>query len=201
MIDDVDRTVAALLKRDLPADITAQVAVTFATPDEQFPPKAVKLPALSFFLYDIRENRGLRTGEWSVHKAANGAMTREREPVRLDCSYLVTAWPSASSTTPPLDEHHLLGAVLLVLLRNPVLPKSVLQGSLAGSTTDLPTTALQQGQLQDMSGFWQALHGRPRAAFGYTVTVPVQPLDPRPAAAPPKEKLFVYRVGTKIARR
>jgi hypothetical protein len=200
MIDDLDLTIAALLEHDLPPEILEQAAITFATPDEGFPPDPVSLPALDLFLYDMRENRELRSREWVVELNADKTeLTRERQPVRVDCSYLVTAWPNPSSMTPALDEHRLLGAVLQVLLRHPVLPKSRLQGVLAQIDGEMPTAALQQGQADDMASFWQALGGRPRAAFGYTVTIAVQPLVPVSAGPPVLHKEFDIAVGTKQA--
>lgn len=198
MIDDLDRTLTTLLQQELPSEILAQVAITFATPDEEFPPQAVTLPALDFFLYDIRENRELRSNEWRLDRATDGTLTRERAPVRVDCSYLVTAWPSASSTAPPLDEHHLLGAVITALLRHPVLPAAILQGALAGADVELRTTTLQQGELQGIAEFWQALGGRPRAAFNYTVTIALQPFAPEQAGPPVTDKRLVFEVGTKL---
>jgi hypothetical protein len=195
VIDDLDRTLTALLQQELPAEILAQVAITFATPDDHFPPQSVTLPALDLFLYDVRENRDLRTNAWLLDRADDGTLTRERAPVRIDCSYLVTAWPSASSTTPPLDEHHLLGAVITALLRHPVLPESLFQGALVGAGIETPTSTLNQGQLQGIAEFWQALGGRPRAAFNYTVTIALQPFEPIPAGPPVTDKRLVFEVG------
>lgn len=196
MIDALDRTIAALLVHELPPEILAQAEITFATPDDSFPPAPLSLPAVDLFLYDMRENRDLRSAEWVVGpNEDNTALTRARSPVRVDCSYLVTAWPSTSSTTPAFDEHHLLGAVLTALLRHPVLPAAMLQGVLTELGSDLPTATLQQGQVDDMANFWQALGGRPRAAFGYTVTIPVQPFEPVPAGKPVVDKRLVFTTG------
>ena len=68
------------------------------------------------FLYDIRENRELRDTEWIERRDFDKA-ARQRPPVRVDCSYLVTAWPSDAVPNPSQDEHHILGEVMKVLLR------------------------------------------------------------------------------------
>jgi hypothetical protein len=198
MIDDLDRSLTLLLQNALPQEILDQVTISFATPDEAFPPQSVTLPALNLFLYDIHENRELRTNEWDLERDEQGLFTRERPPVRVDCSYLVTAWPSASSTTPALDEHHLLSAVIMALLRYPTLPTALLQGNFESATIEPPTIALQQGQLQGVAEFWQALGGRPRAAFNYTVTIELQPFDLVPAGPPVLEKRLVFEVGTSL---
>ena len=185
MIQDLDSTVEALLLHELPRHLADQVTITFATPDERFPPDTVKLPALDLFLYDLRENRDLRSAEWTVDLDLDTrTLTRERPPVRVDCTYLVTAWPHTSSSKATVDEHGLLGAALKALLRYTTLPRQVLQGDLADATSDVPTATLGQGRVDDMANFWHALGGRPRAGFAYTVTIAVQALAPLPAGTP-----------------
>jgi hypothetical protein len=177
MIDDLDRTLEELLRRELPPELVGQVTISFATPDDQFPPSSVSLPAIDLFLYDLRENRELRTNEWQVERR-DGTATRKRPPARVDCSYLITAWASDSSTTPALDEHRLLGEVMRALLRHPTIPAEVLQGSLQGQEPPLPAAALQPDHLQSLGEFWQALGGKPKAAFHYTVTISVEVAEP-----------------------
>lgn len=178
MINDLDRTLEELLERELPPDLVDQVTISFATPDDQFPPSSVTLPAIDLFLYDVRENRELRTNEWVLERNGDGTAAKKRPPVRVACSYLITAWPSDSSTTPAQDEHHLLSEVMQVLLRHPTIPEPVLQGSLAGQEPPLPAITLQQGQLQSIGEFWQALGGKPKAALNYTVTFAVEVHEP-----------------------
>ncbi len=170
MIDDLDKTLEELLKRELPPSIVSQVTISFATPDDQFPPTSVSLPAIDLFLYDVRENRDLRTNEWIVERRSDGTVSKRRPPVRVECSYLVTAWASDSSTTPARDEHRLLGEVMMVLLRHPTIPAEILQGGLKGQEPPLPAITLQPGRLQSLGEFWQALGGKPKAALNYTVT-------------------------------
>ena len=178
MIDDLDRTLEALLRRELPPNLVAQVMISFATPDDQFPPASVTLPAVDLFLYDVRENRELRSNEWLVERRSNGMVSKQRPPVRVDCSYLITAWASQSSTTPAQDEHRLLGEVMKVLLRHPTMPAEVLQGSLASQEPPLPSNVLQPGLLQSLGEFWQALGGKPKAALHLSVTIGVEALTP-----------------------
>ena len=59
MIDDLDKTIRAMLLRDL---AITNLKVSFESPDAQFRPH-VEPPALDLFLYDIRENRDLRSNE------------------------------------------------------------------------------------------------------------------------------------------
>jgi hypothetical protein len=180
MIDDLDRTLQQLLRHELPPGLFEQVSVSFAAPDNEFPPASVTLPAVDLFLYDIRENLELRNTQWIVEHKNNGTATRRRAPVRVDCSYLITAWPSENSTTPAFDEHRLLSEVMKALLRHPIIPEVLLQGSLRGQEPPLPASSLHPGRLQSLAEFWQALGGKPKAALNYTVTIGVavdQPVE------------------------
>jgi hypothetical protein len=182
MIHDLDRSIEELLRQELPRELVDQVTITFATPNHEFPPPSVSPPAVDLFLYDVRENRELRSTEPRVERQPDGTAVRHAPPVRVDCSYLVTAWASEGAGA-AMDEHRLLGEVMRVLLRHRTLPEAVLQGSMRDQDLPLPTSSLQPGHLQNLGEFWQALGGRPRAALNYTVTLalglqPAEPLGP-----------------------
>jgi hypothetical protein len=178
VIQDLDETIAALLRRDLPATLGEQVQISFATPDDQFPSQSITLPAIDLFLYDVRENLELRSNE----------VSRTRPSVRVDLSYLITAWPSESVPDPAEDEHRLLGEVMRVLLRYRTLPEEVLQGELRGQRPVLPISTLQPGRLQSMGEFWQAVGGKPKAALNYQVTLSVD------VAVPEEVRLVTEKV-------
>jgi hypothetical protein len=178
VIDDLDRTLEELLTRQLPPAIVNQASITFAPPSEDFPPPSVSPPVIDLFLFEIRENRDLRHPVWEVETDSGGQAQRRRPPARVDCSYLVTAWPSPTSTTPVLDEHRLLSEAMRVLLRFPTLPGPVLRGSLVGAEPPLPSTTIQPGQNQGLTQLWDALGGKPRAALTLTVTLAVELEEP-----------------------
>jgi len=196
MIDDLDRTLAEMLKQGLPASVAKQVAISFAPPDDKFPPASVTLPAIDLFLYDIRENQELRTREWEV-STVGGTIMKKRPPVRVDCSYMITAWASTASSTPAFDEHMLLGEVMKVLLRYPVIPDALLLGALKGQAPPMPTASLHPGQLQSISEFWQAMGGKPKAALSYMVTIGVEPTEPEEAGPPVVDKVLKFKQGLK----
>ncbi|OEU69014.1 MAG: hypothetical protein BA863_05570, partial [Desulfovibrio sp. S3730MH75] len=149
MIDDLDKTLEKLLRQALPQELISQITISFAAPNDQFPPTSVTLPAIDLFLYDVRENLNLRSNEWTMKRHSNGTVTKKRPPVRVECSYLVTVWPSESTPNPVSDEHHLLGEVMKVLLRYATIPAEVLHGSLKGHESPLPVMSLQIGRLQN----------------------------------------------------
>lgn len=179
MINALDETLKALLKRDLPSELAKQVQISFATPDDQFPPQSVTLPAIDLFLYDVRENHELRSNEVSIERGSDGTVTQKRPPIRVDFSYLVTAWPSESVPEPAQDEHRLLGEVMRVLLCYRKLPEDVLQGVLKEQNPPLPVSSLQPGRLQSLGEFWQALGGKPKAALNYQITLSVDVAEPK----------------------
>jgi hypothetical protein len=198
MIDDLDRALEELLRQELPQNVVEQVTISFATPDDQFPPTSVALPAIDLFLYDVRENRDLRSSEWVVERGADRA-TKTRAPVRVECSYLVTAWPSESSPTPPQDEHYLLGEVMKVLLRHATIPAELLQGSLVGQEPPLPAISLHPSHLEMMGQFWQALGGKLKVALNYTVTIGVAVHEPVVIGPPVTDKMLKFRLAREVA--
>lgn len=200
MIDDLDRTVEELLKRELSPGLVGQVAISFAAPDSDFPPSSVTLPAVDLFLYDVRENTELRNTGWIIERQSDGTATRKRSPVRVDCSYLITAWASESSTSRPLDEHRLLSEVMKALLRHPTIPDVLLYGSLKGQEPPLPSSTLQPGRLQSVAEFWQALGGKPKAALNYTVTVGISADRPIETELPVIDKMLKFQPGLEAER-
>jgi hypothetical protein len=169
MIDDLDKSLKVLLEQGIEDLDDTRQNVHFDPPDDTFAPVE---PAVDLFLYDVRENRELRSNDWQVERNS-GTVIKKPPPVRVDCSYLITAWAGDA-----YSEHRLLGKIMRVLLRHPRLPAEVLQGSLAGQEPPLPTAVLQPGRLQSLGEFWQALGGKPKAALNYTVTIGVPVHEP-----------------------
>lgn len=180
MIHELDQSLAALLKANLPQ--RERITISFAAPDDQF---QVTPPGVDLFLYDLRENLELRGNDDFIDRHDDGTATRWQPPVRVDASYLITAWPGgAGQGDTSRDEHELLGHVMRALLRFRTLPRDYLQGSLATQDLPLPVTSLQPGRLQSLGEFWQALGGKPKAALNLTVTLAID-------ANPPQESTVV----------
>lgn len=185
MLQDLDNTLKALLENHLPSGSEGQTyRITFDAPDSQ----QANAEGINLFLYDVRENLELRSTISDFERQSDGTALRKRAPVRVDCSYLITAWSSqAPQTSPPnavsQDEHKMLGAVMKVLLRYATLPADVLRGSLVGQAPPVRTVSLRPGQLQSPGDFWQAMGGKPKATLNYTITIAV-PIDEAPETAP-----------------
>lgn len=174
MFDDLDASLAAVL-----ADPTAPVEVrsaevSFAVPDHDFAPAQ---PTIDLFLHDVQENRTLRDDLPTLDRLPTGGWQQQRAPMRVDCSYLVTAWSPLTEAQRAAAEHRLLGRTLLWLGRFPVIPTDYLRGSLVSTPQPYPVPAwvAQRSEGQSMGEFWTALGIAPRPAFSLTLTVALQP--------------------------
>lgn len=174
MFDDLDASLAAVLAdAAAPAEVRS-ADVTFTVPDKDFTPGQ---PTLDLFLHEVQENRDLRDDQpWAQH-LPGGGWTSTRAPLRVNCTYLVTAWSPKAGGLRAAEEHRLLGRSLLWLSSFPVIPDSYLQGSLANPAQPFPLSTLvaQTREGQSMGEFWTALGIAPRPAFSLTVTVALQP--------------------------
>jgi Pvc16 N-terminal domain len=130
MIDDLSRSLRVIL--DDPGLATsfpelADAQISFERPSETFNPAQT---TIDLFLYDVRENVELRDNTPSVTRL-NDQVAIGRPPLRVACSYLVTAWP-VGGIEPPLQEHRLLSQALQVFSALPTIPPGFLQGCWSG---------------------------------------------------------------------
>src|SRR5437667_11977895 len=105
MIQDVDESLRALVKRDALNGSKADVA--FDAPTKDWSARR-NTPTVDLYLYDIREDLTRREVMWEPIRDQTGRVTgRHPPPRRFKFSYLVTAW-----TQRPEDEHRLLSSLL-----------------------------------------------------------------------------------------
>lgn len=171
MIRDLDETLRKVLHD--PAQMTqfpelAAADILFDRPTDPYTPAR---SSVNLFLYELKENTDLRSNEPEI-EIVNGVAVTHPPPMRLFCSYLVTAWP-VGGVELPLQEHRLLTQTLRVLSRYPTIPAEFLQGSLAGQVPPLPMVTLHPDSLKAMSEFWTSLGNRMRASLTVTVTISV----------------------------
>ncbi len=167
MIRDLSLTLRELLTQPgLPAELAA-AQIVFDRPADTFNPGAT---AVDLFLYDIRENTELRNSEPIINRVNGQALIRPA-PMRVSCTYLVTAWPTGVGEEVTLGEHRLLSQVLQVLSGYSTIPAEFLQGSLAGQEPPLPMMAARVDSLKNPPEFWSAMGNKLRASFMVTVTI------------------------------
>jgi hypothetical protein len=174
MFDDVDASLAALLADGATPPEVRTADVSFAVPDKDFAPGQ---PTLDLFLHEVQENRALREDAPTRERLPNGSWQTQRAPMRVDCTYLVTAWSPKTGALRAAEEHRLLGRTLLWLGRFPLIPDQYLQGALKTPPQPYPLATLvaQTREGQSMGEFWTALGIAPRPAFSLTVTIAMQP--------------------------
>ncbi len=171
MIRDLSKTLEAILTQPgLPVELAA-AQIVFDRPVQQFNPQQT---AIDLFLYDVRENLELRSSELEIERG-NGQATVRLPPIRVDCTFLVTAWPVGGAEV-SLQEHRLLSQVLQVLSRYRTIPEQFLQGSLRGQKPPLPLTISSVDGLKNPAEFWTALGTPLRAALAATITISLEPL-------------------------
>lgn len=194
MIEDLSASVRALLEYELLTpgqEVIPNLSISFAQPDESFPPASVTKPAVNLFLYDVREDLKLRHNEWFRYRQMSPINYEvKRQPLLMECSYLVTAW-SDSATAAANDEHTVLSAMIMALRRYNCLPDTlpdkndpagpairILQGALAGINPLPRAFTIQDGYLQSLGEFWRGMGHGPKPRFNYTVTIAVNVHDP-----------------------
>src|SRR5215207_3840324 len=92
MIRDLSLTLQAILDDPALAASFPELAgaqVVFDRPSDTFNPSQT---TIDLFLYDVRENMELRSNEPRLERL-NGQTRIHPPPLRVMCSYLVTAWP------------------------------------------------------------------------------------------------------------
>jgi Pvc16 N-terminal domain/Carboxypeptidase regulatory-like domain len=176
MIRDLSETLRAMLTQPgLPAELAAS-QIVFERPVESFAPAQT---TIDLFLYDVRQNLELRSNE-PVIQRNNGQALISRPPLRVACTYLVTAWPVGGPDL-ALQEHRLLSQVLEVLARYPLIPESFLKGSLVGQQPQLPMVTAVADGVKDPVEFWAAIGNKLRSSISTIVTVGFELTPPETA--------------------
>jgi hypothetical protein len=100
----------------------------------------------------------------------NRTVTRKKAPFRADLSYLVTVWTKDAG-----DEHRLLGHLLMTLMRYPILPEDILQGTLKNLNYPVHASAAQpDGLFKNPADFWTSLDNQLKPSINYVVTLPME---------------------------
>ena len=194
MIRDLSLTLQAVLDDatlagDFPELLAAQVS--FDRPSEGFSPG---VPTVDLFLFDVRENMELRSNEPQKTRT-NGDIAIQRPPLRVACSYLLTAWPVGGADL-ALQEHRLLSQALEVLSRYPQIPDAFVKGSLVGQEPPLPMVTARTEGLKEPYEFWAAIGNKMRASLVVTATIG---MDVCPAVSAHQVSSSMTRLGLRAS--
>ena len=171
MINNLSTTLKAILDDTSLPKLVLDADVTFERPAESYNPST---RTINLFLYDIRENNELRSNEPIIERQ-NGIATIRRPPLRVSCSYLVSAWIEAGVTGEQavLEQHQLLGEVLKVFSRMPTIEEKFLQSDLKNSLYPVSVVTAQTDLVRNPAEFWTAIGGKLRPSFTITAILAI----------------------------
>lgn len=172
MIDDLDEALRELLIREIPIH-NNEVDIGFDQPRRDWSARLSR-PTLNLYLYDIRENVRLRREQTqrTMERRPDSVLT-QRQGIRVDLHYLVTAWATAAE-----DEHRLLARTLLALLRHAELPDDLLPEGLQDQPNPIPLKVAQPDTLDKPSDLWSVLDNNQRPGLVMTTTLAFNPFAP-----------------------
>jgi hypothetical protein len=187
MLTEIDNALATLLSTQTYAD--ERIRVDLDPPTKDWAARRSG-PVLNLFLNDIREDTQRRTADIVEVKDDKGIIVARRPAERTFMfSYALSAW-----TSRPEDDHALLGAALLNLMRREYLPEDLCEGTLAElARSGRPALVRVGGVLYSerlMTELWTAVGGEYRPVIAITVSTLVPaglavPSGP-PQTAPPR---------------
>jgi hypothetical protein len=194
MIRDLSSTLKAVLSDPslaVPFPELSNALIAFDRPDDGFKPAQT---TIDIFLFDVRENMELRSNEPKIERL-NGQAVIHPSPMRVACTYLITAWPVGGADL-VLQEQRLLAQVLQVLSRYPKIPAAFLKGKLVTQEPQLPMMASHPEELKNPAEFWTAIGNKMRASVTVTVTISMEIFTPITA---PITKTGMVRIGERTA--
>jgi hypothetical protein len=197
MFQDLDETLRAILDDAAAPDELRNADVSFLTPERSFAPSE---PTVNLFLFEVRENTDLRDPVPLLERSGDGYV-KVPPPLRVACSYLVTAWSDESGPAKVVEEHRLLGQAMRWLSRFSTIRPEHYRGSLVDQPQPPPMTLAQPDGYKKINDFWSALGRPPQPAFCLTATIAMSSFDPEPLGPVVISKELVIRQGVQLPNR
>jgi hypothetical protein len=195
MIEDVDASLRAALKPNLPAGVD----VDFEPPGSAAPGE--KAPLLNAYLLRASAvTANMIQGYLDVRDDRGRVIGRKRAPRRYALHYLV----SASAAT-AAEEHALLGRALRLLGSMEVIPHDHVLPSLTEAGSPVTVHVIDEASTRHVAELWSAFGTRPRAFFELVLNVvATSPSDTMAAVTPAAGRIAVgvgRREETDVPRR
>ncbi|MEO9255133.1 MAG: Pvc16 family protein [Tepidiformaceae bacterium] len=166
MFSDVDETLRERLTADMPIH-AAEIDIDFDRPNREWSSRLSK-PTLNLFLFDVRERAEFRDQMRRVEPMREGQTIVARPPLRMDLSYVATAW-----TKEPGDEHRILARAMAAMYRASELVAPTLHGGLADGPLPLLTRVMTPDHLAKPADLWGVLDNDLHASITWVVTAPL----------------------------
>jgi Pvc16 N-terminal domain/Carboxypeptidase regulatory-like domain len=174
VFQDLDSTLAALLADPSAPRELKDAEKSFITPDKDYNPSKL---TVNFHLHGLQENRDLHNSV-PILNTVDHEFVSSAPPIRMDCTYVITAWSFQSADTKVADEHRLLGISLAWLNQFSTVPDTMLQGSLKDQMYPVSLRLAQTKPDENLALFWSALGIAPRAMYTLTATIAIQSSAP-----------------------
>jgi hypothetical protein len=186
MIEHLDNLLRRLFNSEI-SGIASVGQVRFQPPDDTWRTyvSGLNAMALNVYLFDVRENRSLRSNE-RVRTVDSGLVSETQAPRRIDCHYFITAWSPAADSQQfeaTVDQHALLYQVTAALTRNEsFVPREIYAPAPLPATfptviadAELPTTLLPIEGFPKYAEFWGTMGSKHpwKPAVWLVVTLPV----------------------------
>ncbi len=170
MFDEVDEALRAFLTHELPIK-NGEIDISFDPPRREWAAR-LNRPTINAFLFQINENARLRQMTMADRdlRPNGNSVTAQRRPIRLDLTYLLTAWASQIE-----DEHRLLGRIAQACFRHLSLPAAHFPET---AHDVLSPVMMQVGQTEHLlkpNDLWSVLSNDLRPSLVLTLTVSMQP--------------------------
>lgn len=182
IIDEVDETILNILAIE-----GLEVNFSFDIPDRDFFSQSGD--AVNIYLYDIHEDRDLRTLESIYERDMTGGVVKKKVPMRIKLSYCITVRVKTLSEgndgkgeENSRKEHAYLSRLLVALVKYPTIPEYLLAGDLENQTPPMPTTIVLPDKLSNPAQFWSALGSPIRPCIIYSVTFSLDYSENEPPA-------------------
>ena len=205
MLADLDETLRGMLKTELERHGFEGIEIAFDAPTREWSGQ-LSAPAVSLFLYDMRESEEERPSGWTKRRVGD-EFIEGPPPMVMEISYAITAWAQAVE-----DEHRLLSQVLAVLSAYPHLPEDALNGRLRNGSQSMAIKAKVGQAKGDKADFWTAVGGQYKVSLDYVVRLTVesgvgrkvpqvrtQTVRTRLLDAPPRAVVEMSRAGGTVA--
>lgn len=185
MIEGLGLTIIDLLKAGF---VSREVNVSLMSPSLI---NDLSMPTLNLYLFSLVENRNLRRPA-AEKMFADGKFVFTRPPLKLDCSYLVTAWSPDNGDKGILAEQKLISEALTRLYAFPEIAVTQFKPPLEQPCA-IPTSVALPEKNRELEGLWRSLNITPKPAFIYTLTISLPiPLPERAPGLPVKERVFEF---------
>jgi hypothetical protein len=164
MIQDLDKTLEKIIYERGKLNRN-DIDVSFEQPNGDWSSRLAR-PTVNAWCFDMQENMKLRTMDPRITRRGSIGTTTF-PPIRLDFTYLVTAWARKVE-----DEHQLIWRTLSALAQVPELAPENTEGALKDQPYNIPILVGNNPErMPNLSDLWSVLNNQMRLGFTAVITL------------------------------